>query len=134
MKERGYNEIRRKARLFREEPSARVWSRLERRLNQDKGKISISTLAGALAMAASFIIIVSWLITLSAENTLEMQELDVSPYTTQTVYQQVDLVHAAYASESWKSIEEGTDQFELTSGRIMISPAQSPTIADSAIN
>ncbi|MDH3243175.1 MAG: hypothetical protein OEM26_01055 [Saprospiraceae bacterium] len=115
--DRNLNEIRRQARNYRVEPNRRVWRRLESRLDQDKGKISISTLAGALAMAATFIIVTTWMLTISSTEQLDMQDLKVDNLSTASVYEQVGNVHAAYASQNWKNIEEGREKVTLISSK-----------------
>lgn len=75
---RGTKNIKEEADRLRVEPSDRVWTRLEQRLEQDKGKIKISTLKRWMAVAASLAILImaGMLLNHSNERTLALTELE----------------------------------------------------------
>lgn len=94
-------------------PPGRVWNRLERRLDQDKGKISRKTMVGWIGAAAMVLLVALCGIVISlqteqgsnstaeVEETLEMVEEErfSQAYASE--------MNKFYNDDSWKNIREG---------------------------
>ncbi|NND33629.1 MAG: hypothetical protein HKN76_13645 [Saprospiraceae bacterium] len=104
--------LKEKAARLKIEPSERVWNRLESRLDQDKGKIKITTVRKWITVAASVTLIVAAFVLLQTpvENQRQMvlQELDPLPTARFASYRYASQVNAIYERDSWKQISEGT--------------------------
>ena len=104
--------LREKADELRITPSDRVWSRLERRLDQDQGKIKLSTIRRWLAVAASILIVaIAYFVAgpmPEKSKKMVLVELKTPPSASFVSYQYANQVNAIYERDSWKQISEGT--------------------------
>ena len=109
----------READQLRLTPDNRVWERLENRLDQDKGKVSIHALRKWLAIAASAAILITagFLISRSMQPVITMvEELDsTTPQPYMAVYRHASDIKAAYADGKWVHIKEGSREKLRTS-------------------
>ncbi len=112
-----------KANAMRMEPSSRVWERLEKRLDQDRGKVRISVLKRWTAIAATMAILLTsvaliWQFKGYHEQQITfLEELeDSAPTPSFAVYRQAGDINAAYARGSWKQINEGSKE-QLETGQ-----------------
>ena len=94
---------------LRLQPSERVWNRLEKRLDQDKGKIRISIIKKWTAIAASFALIITVISIYSGpkETLVDIEELNTSAQTSFARYAQAVALNNVYAKSDWRNISEG---------------------------
>lgn len=104
--------LKEKAAQLKINPSDRVWNRLENRLDQDKGKIKISTVRNWIAVAASILVLMVAFLLVKApaekQKQMTLMELDPLPSASFASYQYASQVNAIYERDSWKQISEGT--------------------------
>ena len=109
----------REAEGLRLSPSVRVWERLENRLDQDKGKVSIRHLRKWLTLAASVIVLIAagFLINQGLQPVMtvveELEGNTSQPYMA--VYRHASDIKAAYADGNWVHIKEGSREKLKTS-------------------
>ncbi len=98
----------------RERPSNRVWDRLESRLDQDKGKISLRSMYRWVGIAACVLILVAIGSNLQTEsqpvpNLTMVEEIKpAAPLAAFAVYEHASDINAVYSQNNWKGIKEGT--------------------------
>ena len=109
---RNTTSLREKADELRITPTDRVWHRLERRLDQDQGKIKLSTIRRWLAVAASILVVaIAYFLTdpiPEKSRKMVLVELESLPRASFASYQYANQVNAIYERDSWKQISEGT--------------------------
>ena len=112
MDRKEYKNIREKAGKLRVAPSGRVWNRLENRLDQDRGKVKISTIRKWIAIAAGLLVLVFvsfWFgVPEEKQKQVVLMELDPLPAASFASYQYASQVNAIYEQDSWRQISEGT--------------------------
>lgn len=98
----------------RENPSSRVWDRLESRLDQDKGKVSIRAMYRWVGIAACVLILVAIGSNIQTEsqpvpNLTMVEEIQpAAPLAAFAVYEHASDINAVYSQSNWKGIKEGT--------------------------
>lgn len=107
-----FENIRDHLRAYKEDPSDKSWSYLERRLDQDRGKIQLSRMIRYFSIAASIILLFSlmtWMIIhLGNENRSLEEKLSMVAHSPEfAVYQQVPKINGWYTLHDWSRIYEG---------------------------
>ncbi len=102
-----------KAKNLRVEPSDRIWNRLEKRLDQDAGKMKVSTFRRWMAIAASVLLIVSILFLSKispADHSggLVIVDLEPMPAASYASYQYASQFNAIYEQQGWRGFTEGS--------------------------
>lgn len=98
----------------RENPSGRVWDRLESRLDQDKGKVSIRAMYRWVGIAACVLILVAIGSNIQNDsqpvpNLTMVEEIrPAAPLAAFAVYEHASDINAVYSQNNWKGIKEGT--------------------------
>jgi hypothetical protein len=109
--ENNFENLENRFRSYRETPSEKSWSRLERRLNQDRGKIESSKVIFYSSIAASMILLISfmiWIFNYSGnDDFIYQEELSMSYGAEFTVYQHAPEINGWYLIHDWSSIYEG---------------------------
>jgi len=94
------------------DPSERVWNRLEQRLDQDKGKVTSTTIKywGTVAAAILFLIASFSILFFSSYEDRQLAQIDLQPLPTASFasYQDAGKVNEIYSQHEWRQIEEGT--------------------------
>jgi hypothetical protein len=93
-------------------PSDRVWNRLESRLDQDQGKIKVSTIRRWVAIAASLLVVTITYFLVGPvpdkSNKMVLVELESVPNASFASYQYANQFNSIYERDGWKQISEGT--------------------------
>lgn len=109
-----YQNIRDRISHERENPAGRVWDRLESRLDQDKGKVSIRSMYRWVGIAACVLILVAIGSNIQTEsqsvpNLTMVEEIrPAAPLAAFAVYEHASDINAVYSQNNWKEIKEGT--------------------------
>lgn len=89
-------------------PSKRVWDRLEKRLDQDEGKVPTSAAWRWSAAAACIGLLIGTFTFYHTHNTdMVFEDLDSMPKATFTAYRYVDQTHQIYHSWNWQNVADG---------------------------
>ena len=90
------------------QPSQRVWDRLEKRLDQDEGKVTASAAWRWSAAAACIGLLIGTFTFYHSHNTdMVFEDLESMPKATFTAYRYVEQTHQIYLSWDWENIAEG---------------------------
>ncbi len=105
MKEQKYHKLQRKADDLQVQPSDRVWHRLEHRLDQDRGKISISAIRKWMSIAAGILLIMATIFLSTtryvSSETLVLTDLEASPHASFTARHYIAELNAIYSQQGW---------------------------------
>ncbi|MBK8503004.1 MAG: hypothetical protein IPL46_12775 [Saprospiraceae bacterium] len=105
-------QLKQKVDHLRIDPTERVWNRLEKRLDQDRDKIKISTLRKWMAFAASVLILVTILFLVNRsnhpDNNWVIVDLEQPPVASFAAYQYASEFNAIYDQMGWTAISEGS--------------------------
>ncbi len=103
------------------DPSARLWERLEVRLDQDVGKVKTVTFRRWIGLVASIAILAgSYAVFHSHHEEMVLEDLEAMPMATFTAYKYVEECHLIYGNAHWNT---ATEQEALqTSGSILPNP------------
>ncbi len=107
------NDWQRAADKLKMEPNERVWTRLEHRLDQDTGKVSISRIRQWMGIAATLLLLIGFALfsmvdIRTPKEIIVIQDLEErTPKVTFAAYQHVSDINRFYESDQWKQIDEG---------------------------
>lgn len=88
-------------------PSKRVWDRLEKRLDQDEGKVSTSALWRWSAAAACIGLLIGTVTFYHSHQTdMVFEDLESMPKATFTAYRYVEQTHQIYHSWDWQNVAD----------------------------
>lgn len=126
-KEINQQSFRERAQDLRIEPSERVWNRLEKRLDQDRDKIKISTFHKWMAIAAGIVLIISVFSLITIERSLKPQfvieDLEPLPNASFASYQYASQLNEIYERGTWVNFSEGNrKRFESRLNEELILP------------
>ena len=111
---REYENIRNRISEERDMPSGRVWDRLESRLDQDKGKVSLKYMYRWMGIAASILLVLAIYSNIQTANqpSSHIQVVEeikpAAPLAAFAVYEHASDINAVYSQSNWQSIKEGT--------------------------
>ena len=105
-------QFKQKSDQLRVDPSERVWNRLEKRLDQDRDKVKISTFRKWMAFAASLLLLVTMLFlpnrTTQSSNDWATVDLEQPPEASFAAYQNAGEFNVIYDQMGWKGFSEGS--------------------------
>jgi hypothetical protein len=105
-------QLKQKVDHLRIDPSERVWNRLEKRLDQDRDKMKMSTFRKWMAFAASLLILVTMLFLVNRSNHSDKNwvivDLEQPPAASFAAYQYASQFNAIYDQMGWTAISEGS--------------------------
>lgn len=114
------DEFKKAANELRIQPSDRVWDRLEERLDQDKGKVSMQSIYRWAAVAAALvggILVVPQLLPIKTDTASVVLLVDLtesSPKASYAVYEHASVINALYDQHNWRDLNEGSKNQRTT--------------------